>query len=100
MYINKFASGECMKYFMLLALVWNLVVFFIYGIDKSKARREARRISEKFLLLVALLLGAIGAIFGMVVFNHKTSKMKFRILVPLLVVLNLLLGWIAIVYMM
>ena len=89
-----------MKYFMLLALVWNLVVFFIYGIDKSKARREARRISEKFLLLVALLLGAIGAMFGMVVFNHKTSKMKFRILVPLLVVLNLLLGWIAIVYMM
>ena len=89
-----------MKYFMLLTLAWNLVVFFIYGIDKSKARREARRISEKFLLLVALLLGAIGAIFGMVVFNHKTSKMKFRILVPLLVVLNLLLGWIAVVYMM
>ena len=89
-----------MKYFMLLALVWNLVVFFIYGIDKSKARREARRISEKFLLLVALLLGAIGAMFGMVVFNHKTSKMKFRLLVPLLVVLNLVLGWIAVVYMM
>ena len=100
MYINKFASGECMKYFMLLALVWNLIVFFIYGIDKSKARREARRISEKFLLLVALIFGAVGAMFGMVVFNHKTSKMKFRILVPLLVVLNLVLGWIAVVYMM
>ena len=100
MYINKFASGECMKYFMLLALVWNLIVFFIYGIDKSKARREARRISEKFLLVVALIFGAVGAMFGMVVFNHKTSKMKFRILVPLLVVLNLVLGWIAVVYMM
>lgn len=89
-----------MKYFMLLALVWNLIVFFIYGIDKSKARREARRISEKFLLLVALIFGAVGAMFGMVVFNHKTSKMKFRLLVPFLVVLNLALGWIAIVYMM
>ena len=89
-----------MKYFMLLALVWNLIVFFIYGIDKSKARREARRISEKFLLVVALIFGAVGAMFGMVVFNHKTSKMKFRILVPLLVVLNLVLGWIAVVYMM
>ena len=89
-----------MKYFMLLTLAWNLVVFFIYGIDKSKARREARRISEKFLLLVALLLGAVGAMFGMVVFNHKTSKMKFRMLIPILVILNLILGWIAAVYMM
>ena len=93
MYINKFTSGECMKYFMLLALLWNLVVFFIYGIDKSKARREARRISEKFLLLVALIFGAVGAMFGMVVFNHKTSKMKFRILVPLFVVINLAFLW-------
>ena len=88
------------KYIIILWLIWNLVVFFIYGIDKSKARREARRISEKFLLLVALIFGAVGAMFGMVVFNHKTSKMKFRLLVPLLVVLNLLLGWIALVYMM
>ena len=78
-----------MKYFMLLTLAWNLVVFFIYGIDKSKARREAMRISEKFLLLVALLLGAVGAMFGMVVFNHKTSKPKFRFWVPLAVILNL-----------
>ena len=88
------------KYIIILWLIWNLVVFFIYGIDKSKARREARRISEKFLLLVALLLGAVGAMFGMVVFNHKTSKMKFRMLIPILVILNLILGWIAAVYMM
>ena len=42
-------------------LIWNLLVFMIYGIDKSKARKGAWRIPEKYLLsfsfLVVLVLG-------------------------------------------
>ena len=40
----------------LALLIWNLLVFLIYGIDKSKARRGAWRIPEKILLLLALLV--------------------------------------------
>ena len=80
------------KYIVIPWLLWNFVVFFIYGIDKSKARREAERISEKVLLLTALIFGAVGAMFGMVIFNHKTSKMKFRLLVPLFVIVNIILA--------
>ena len=31
-------------------LIWNFLIFVIYGIDKSKAKRGAWRISEKYLL--------------------------------------------------
>ena len=63
-------------------LVWNFVVMLVYGIDKLRAKRKKRRISESALLLLAFFLGGIGAIFGMVIFNHKTSKPKFRFFVP------------------
>ena len=74
--------------FFILILIWNAVVMLIYGIDKGLARMGKRRVSEDALLLCAFLLGGCGAMFGMVVFNHKTSKMKFRILVPLTVAIS------------
>ena len=69
---------------------YNLVVAMIYGIDKFKATHEKWRISEKVLLILAFLLGAVGAVLGMIWFNHKTAKIKFRLLVPLALILNLL----------
>ena len=72
----------------ILVLIWNLVVFFVYGLDKLFAKNGLRRIREKTLIILSYLFGAVGAMFGMVVFNHKTSKIKFRILVPLSVVFN------------
>ncbi len=77
----------------ILFLIWNFLVFFLYGIDKILAKRGARRIRETTLIFPAFLLGGMGAMFGMVVFNHKTSKTKFRILVPLFVVLNVVIIW-------
>ena len=67
--------------------VWNLVVAVIYGVDKLLARAGRRRISEATLLFCGFLLGGLGAILGMVLFNHKTSKTRFRILVPLYVII-------------
>lgn len=67
---------------------WNIFVALIYGIDKFLAGRRKRRISEKSLLLLAFLFGGFGAMFGMIVFNHKTSKRKFRFFVPVAAILN------------
>lgn len=77
-----------MNNYKLILLIWNIVVMVVYGIDKSFAKNKKRRISEKTLLLLSFLFGGIGAMFGMVLFNHKTSKLKFRILVPLAVVIQ------------
>ena len=59
-------------------LIWNLLVFMIYGIDKSKARKGAWRIPEKYLLSFAFLCGGFGARLAGVTFHHKTRKWYFK----------------------
>lgn len=63
---------------------------FIYGLDKMLARAGKRRISEKTLISCAFVFGGLGAMFGMVLFNHKTSKIKFRILIPIASVITII----------
>lgn len=62
----------------------NTVAFALFGVDKLLAKTGRRRVSEKTLLAVCALAASPGGLLGMVVFNHKTSKPKFRYGVPLL----------------
>ena len=62
----------------LALLIWNLLIFLIYGIDKSKARRGAWRIPEKILLILALTCGGFGAWLAGITFQHKTRKWYFK----------------------
>jgi uncharacterized membrane protein YsdA (DUF1294 family) len=55
----------------------NGVSFVLYGLDKRRARRGARRISESTLLLSALVSGTLGAWAGVYAFRHKTRKPSF-----------------------
>lgn len=64
-------------------MLWNLVVFGLYGWDKRQARLAGQRISERCLILCALLLGGIGAYCGMSVWRHKTRHLKFRLFLPI-----------------
>lgn len=75
--------------FMGTLTIWNIIVAFVYGIDKFKAKRESRRISEKCLLMMALFMGAVGAVCGMYLFRHKTQKPKFKFGVPALLIINI-----------
>ena len=81
-----------MKVILLVLAGLNLLAFALYGIDKWKAKRGAWRISEATLLLIAALGGAIGALLGMELFRHKTRHVKFRVLVPLFLILHIALG--------
>ena len=62
-------------------VVLNIIVLIIFGVDKLKSVRGGWRIAELRLLLVALL-GPFGAYAGMLLFRHKTRKVKF-LLVPI-----------------
>ena len=62
----------------LVLLIWNVMIFIIYGIDKFKARRGAWRIPEKILLTIALVCGGFGAWLAGIAFHHKTRKWYFK----------------------
>lgn len=81
-----------MKWIFLLLAAVNLLAFVLYGVDKLKAKKGAWRIPEATLLLVAFLGGSLGALLGMEVFRHKTKHAKFRILVPLFLILHIALA--------
>ena len=78
-----------MKHIFILWIIWNVITFLMMGIDKWKAKHNKRRISEKTLLISAFLMGAVGSGAGMLVFHHKTRKLKFKILVPAALLCNI-----------
>lgn len=71
----------------------NLLTFFVYGIDKWKAKRDKWRIPEATLLMLAALGGSVGALLGMTVFRHKTKHKKFLIGVPLILLAQLAVAY-------
>ena len=68
-----------MPWLLAYLVVANLVSFAMFGVDKQRARAGQRRISERALLLSAVVSGTIGAWVGMSVFRHKTAKRSFQI---------------------
>ena len=67
----------------------SLITFILFGMDKRKAEKQRWRIPEATLLLFSLFGGA-GGLLGMMFFHHKTRKWKFRILVPLFTILDVM----------
>lgn len=72
-------------------IIINIVAFGMYGIDKQKAIKKQWRIPEAKLLAVAAIGGSAGALLGMQFFHHKTRKWKFRLGVPLILAVQLIL---------
>ena len=80
-----------MQTFILGLVVINLLTFFLYGVDKWKARHQRWRIPEATLLGLAVLGGSIGAWLGMKVWHHKTMHKKFKYGVPAIIIVQLLM---------
>lgn len=60
-------------------MIWNVVVFCLYGIDKYRSMTNQYRISEKTLLISSACLGGLGAVVGMYIWRHKTRKWYFHL---------------------
>ena len=79
-----------MNNIIIYLIIVNIISFIIYGIDKPLAIKHLYRISEIVLITLSFLGGSIGSILGMVIFHHKTKKIKFIILNPLILILQVL----------
>lgn len=72
-----------------LYVVMSVAGFAAYGVDKSAAKADRRRVSEQTLLTVGVLGGWPGALIAQQVFRHKTRKRSFRRMFWLTVLINL-----------
>lgn len=80
---------------ILIAVIYlaaiNIVTFFLYGIDKLKAKRSKWRISEATLIWLSIFGGSIGAWLGMKAWHHKTQHKKFKYGVPFILIVQIAL---------
>ena len=79
------------QYSMYYLFAINIVSFFLYGIDKYKAKKNKWRISEATLLIIAVIGGSIGAWVGMRLWHHKTMHKKFKYGIPIIIILQVCL---------
>ena len=70
------------------AICVNVIAFFVYGIDKLKAKWGRWRVPEVTLLLLAAAGGSIGAWLGIKVWRHKTLHRRFSYGIPLIFIIQ------------
>ena len=81
-----------MKDFALWYFVFiNALSAFICCADKIKAKKHARRVSEKTLWLLSLLGGSAGMYLTMHIIRHKTLHKSFMIGIPLIIIFQIIL---------
>jgi uncharacterized membrane protein YsdA (DUF1294 family) len=62
-------------------VIVNFISLAVFGIDKLNSKKGGWRVPESRLLLIAFF-GPFGAYAGMLIFRHKTRKIKF-LMVPI-----------------
>ncbi len=67
----------------------NVATFFLFGIDKWKAKRSQWRIAEAMLLGLAVMGGSLGAWSGMKIWHHKTRHKKFKYGIPFILLIQI-----------
>lgn len=71
----------------------NFIGIAVMASDKIRSMEHRFRTPESVLLAIAVIGGSIGCILGMFLFHHKTRKPKFRIGLPSILAVQILL-WI------
>lgn len=62
---------------VLLNIIFSIITFILYVVDKIKAKHNAWRIKERTLLLATLFFGAFGGLLGIFLVRHKTKHYYF-----------------------
>lgn len=79
------------KILILYLLIISFIGYWSMRNDKRKAITHSRRTPEKTLFLYALLGGSVGSMAGMAVFRHKTRHLSFKLGMPLILIMQIVL---------
>ena len=71
----------------LYLIIINVITFVLFGADKYFAIKNKNRISEFSLFMIIMAGSPIGAIIGMLTFQHKTKKIKFYFYIAFSIIL-------------
>lgn len=92
----SFSSDSIFKikefYFLVYLILINIYGILIMALDKKRAIRSKWRIRERNIFMTAIIGGSAGLMMGMIMFHHKTQHSTFTLGIPLIFVLNILIG--------
>ena len=77
-----------MIYFQIYLCVINIIAIIVCTADKIKAQLNKWRISEKTLLAISAIGGALGMYITMLIIRHKTKHKTFMIGLPFLILVH------------
>lgn len=78
------------QYLLWYLIAVNVITLILYAADKYKAVHKKRRIREVTLLGFALIGGSAGALIAMYTFRHKTRKAYFKVGVPVMLAVHVM----------
>lgn len=70
-------------------IIINLITFIVFGVDKRAAIKKRSRIRVSTLLTFSFVGGSLGGLIAMYIFRHKTKKLQFTLLLPLMLILHI-----------
>lgn len=77
-------------YLLAYIFIINLASFFAFAYDKHKAKKNDWRIKNGSLLALSFMGGAVGGLFAMKIFRHKTQKTYYKVGLPLMILMQVL----------
>lgn len=73
-------------------ILWNAIVFALYGEDKRRDIAGLPRASENMFVAASFFMGAFGTLLGMIIFHQRLRSPKLILIMPLAILLNLAVG--------
>ena len=77
-----------MIYFQIYLCVINIIAIIVCTVDKIKAQLNKWRISEKTLLAISAIGGALGMYITMLIIRHNTKHKTFMIGLPFIILVH------------
>ena len=78
-------------YLLSYLVIINIVTFLAFAYDKYRAKKGGWRIKNIFLLGLSFIGGSLGGLLGMSLTRHKSKKSYYRLGLPLMVLMQVLI---------